>query len=455
MIVIKKFVHKNINVLSIFFLLIVSIVYMKLWFSGDESFTLHLIDFNYGGLLYHDSLDVHPPLYYILLKFIVSPFRDNFIHEVIVGRLFSLVTSLISVLYLKKIIEYLGLKMKFGYSLFIFLLIPNVIGIDNMNLSPLLMLRMYSLAGMFVIMTFYYCIKFRQSDSLLNLFFILIFSECAAYTHYYAAFMVGIMMISYFVYFAYIKNYDKAIKLCISGILVIVGYIPWILYGMARQFKDLPYGQPFYKFAIEVIFAIMLIVLFTIPLYKLYEKVSQSKKIDIIILMIVNIVVLLMTSAYSLFKNPIFLFRYLYPSLIIIEFIGFSYFVYNVFYTDKKVKGFFMKSSLLVCVILIPIFSGISLIHEIVRVQPISMAIYKNDMKISESKEKYIDLGKISTYVKPYDINGSMVNYHGQYSMFVKHLDKVPFVTDKTTEKIDNGFPNVVMDIPNVTYKRK
>lgn len=440
-----KFIKKNINILSVVLLVLISIVYMKLWFSVDENFSLNLVNYNFNGLLYWDSVDVHPPLYYILLKLFLSPFHGDFIQKMILSRIFSLITSLVAFVYIKKVINYFDIKIKWGYSLVLFLIIPNVIGIDNMNLSTLMNIRMYSMASMFVAMTLYYLLRFKVTASFKYLFLIFLTSTCAAYTHYYSAFMVGVLLISYMIVFLKNKEYKKVLSIILCGILVIISYVPWVIYGMTRQFSDLPYSQPFYKFAIEALFAICLLILFCWPCVKLYKSIDKSKKTDLLIIIYMNLIVLGTTSLYSLIKNPIFLFRYIYPSLIIIELISYSY-CFGEISKNKIIinNRFINKLATLTLVIFIPLFSLVSFVHEVIRVDPISIMIYKNDKYLEKQKGNDVDISNIKNYVQPYDINRSMLNYDVQYSMFIHHEGKRTIVNDKKRADIDNGVPNAV-----------
>ncbi|TMT01286.1 glycosyltransferase family 39 protein [Apilactobacillus kunkeei] len=441
----KVFVKKHINCLSICFLILISVAYMKLWFSVDENFSLNLVNYNFKDLLYWDSIDVHPPLYYIFLKVFLSPFHGDFIQKMILSRVFSLITSLIAFVYIKKIINYFEIKIKWGFSLALFLIIPNVIGIDNMNLSTLMNIRMYSMASMFVAMTFYYLLRFKTFHRINNLILTYISAVCASYTHYYSAFMVGILLISYLIVFFRSKEYKKSIYILICGFFVMLSYVPWVLYGMTKQFRDLPYSQPFYKFALEALFAAGLIILFCWPCVKLYRELSDTKKVDLLIIIYTNLIVLGTTSLYSLIKDPIFLFRYIYPSLIIIELISYSYCFNKISKKDIIINN--KVANKIICFVLvfgIPAFSIVSFVHEVVRVVPISAMIYKNDRMLSEQKGKDVNISYVKNYIKPYDINHSMLNYDVQYSMFIHHEGRKTIVNDKKRADIDNGVPNAV-----------
>lgn len=436
---------KHINFLSICLLILVSITYMKLWFSVDENFSLNLVNYNFSDLLYWDSVDVHPPLYYIILKLFLSPFHGDFIQKIILSRIFSLITSLIAFVYIKKIINYFEIKIKWGFSLVLFLIIPNVIGIDNMNLSTLMNIRMYSMASMFVAMTLYYLLRYKTSSKIKNLILTYVSAVCASYTHYYSAFMVGLLLISYLIVFYRSKERRKSIYIIICGLLVMLSYVPWILYGMTRQFSDLPYSQPFYKFAIQALFSSGMIILFCWPCFKLYRELSYEKKVDLLIIIYTNVIVLGTTSLYSLVKSPIFLFRYIYPSLLIIELISYCY-CFNKFskkcsIIDNKVIN---KMISYVFIFVIPAFSILSFSHEVIKVIPISLMIYKNDKMLSDQKGKDVNITYVRNYVKPYDINHSMLNYDVQYSMFIHHEGRKTIVNDKNRADIDNGVPNAV-----------
>lgn len=198
--------HNNRKLKTVFITLLISLIilsYMKIWLSSDEYFTIEMIKRSYGQIIYVDSFDVHPPLYYILLKFFLSvilPFKHSVILIIIFARIFSVICSLITIHFLIKINNYFGIDINKNIQYFIFFLIPNVLFADNMNFSPSINIRMYALASLFVVMTMYFCLKFNESGNKIDILLITVFAELSAYTHYYAAVISGLFIFSYFVY---------------------------------------------------------------------------------------------------------------------------------------------------------------------------------------------------------------------------------------------------------------
>ncbi|WP_225426402.1 hypothetical protein [Apilactobacillus timberlakei] len=421
---------------------------MKLWFSMDEYYTLDIIRYDLKTMINKDLLDVHPPLYYILLKiflYITLPFKHSLVIEIIMGRIFSIIISMISLVYLFKINKYFKICLSKSTQLFIFLILPNVIGIENLNLEPMMNLRMYSLAALFVVATWYYILKFNFENNFRSIFLVIVFAELSAYTHYYAAMMSGLFILFYFILFYFKKNKTMYSIYFFSGLLYLILYLPWIFYGLRVQFKDLSYGQPLYKSLIEGLFAIALLIFFGFPLKRIVRYSNSHYSNDLNILFYVNCFSLFPSLIYSIFKSPIYLLRYSYPSLLLVEFISVSYLFYKFNYL-RTIHNNYKRRKLYILFVIyfISFLSFFSLFHEAVKVFPISIKIYNNDNKLREINSKYVNVGKINRgNIDPYDINGSMGSYNIQYSLYLRSINKIPFLNDKKQVTVDNSiYPN-------------
>lgn len=431
-----------------------------MWISLDEYFTLEMVKRTYSGIVYVDSFDVHPPLYYIVLKFLLNiflPFKHTIILDIIFSRLFSVVCSLVMVHFLIKINSYFGITIKKHVQYVLFFLVPNVLSVDNMNFSPSTNIRMYALATMFVVLTMYFCLKYNNSSKFVYQIFIILFADLAAYTHYYAAVVAGLFIFFYFVYYLMKKNLKKCLSYLLSGILFFVIYIPWIIFGMTNQFREFVFKAPLYKTLVEFIAALIIVFIFIFPFMLLFKRVQNDKKIDLIIVLLVNITILISTTAYSFIKSPIFLIRYVYPALIIFEFISVCY-AYQMFINKENDHKKITKAIMYSIVFVMPFVSVVSLVHEVVVVLPISVNLYKNDKILANTNKKYVNIDNVKYHVKEFDFNGSKINDDTEYALYLQSVGKVGFVTDKKRYKYDlttKAYPNIHFVPETVKYMKK
>ncbi|MDR3290975.1 MAG: glycosyltransferase family 39 protein [Methanobrevibacter sp.] len=231
--------NNNINLsrilgISLFGLALISLFIMlicglnpSVWL--DEIFTLNIVTYSFKDMLIATAQDVHPPLYYIIVKMIFSLF-SVFSNPLNISDSFNVyIAKLISVLPLICLIyfSFTKLKKEFGWlacGIFTFCIVT----------MPKMMLysvevRMYSWAILFLTLSLYYAYMITKNpNNNKNWIIFACFSLMAAYTHYYA--MIGAMMI-YFLLIAYMimkrsSGYVK--KSILSIIFSILFYLPWI-----------------------------------------------------------------------------------------------------------------------------------------------------------------------------------------------------------------------------------
>lgn len=199
----------------------------NLWF--DESFTVALIRHDFTDVINIGKTDVHPILYYLLVKLIFNITNGN----IVLIRLFSSIPVIImAILGFTHIRKDLGDKVGILYTFFT-LFAPAIL-IYSMQI------RMYTWAMLFVTIMAIYSyriIKYRFASKK-NWIIFSIFSLASAYSHYYGlitAFVINVLMFAYFIIKS-LKNkkvkesrYHKNLKYSIiSAILQVLLYIPWL-----------------------------------------------------------------------------------------------------------------------------------------------------------------------------------------------------------------------------------
>lgn len=439
------------NIIAVMLVIIISIVYMKLWFSMDEYYTLDLVHSSYGGMLYKDTFDVHPPLYYIMLKAffqITLFFHHSIIYEVVLGRVFSIIFSLLTVIFLIKINKLIGINLSRATQFIMFLILPVVISAENINLSPFINIRMYALAGFFVSVTWYNLLKYENNGSNLSLFLMTIGGVLSAYTHYYAAFIVGLMLIVAFFHHLFNRDFDKAKKYFYSGVLTILMFLPWVFYAFPNQFRKVNYGQPLFKTLAEIILALIFVFVSIMIYRKMFKGLPSISRFHHGSLIVINLIVLIVSLSYSIMKSPIFLFRYIYPSILLLMF-SVLCLIIQKFKNSERTN--YLEKMVVGCLLFI---SLASFLNEIVLVRPISIRLIKNDQNLSSVKSKYVNIDKLKYTIPKYDVNNSYMNDDVQVGFYLRSIGKVPYVTDRERMLNDyqHTYPNMRKPIDNVSY---
>lgn len=208
------------------------------WF--DESFTSELISFGYGDVIFRTSLDVHPPLYYLVLKFwsnIVG------VGDIALRSLSIVLNTLgIGILYflIKKLFD---AKAALWAALFA--------SIGPFAVRYAQEARMYSLSSLILLILTYIYLKVTEAKTqkqqrAYNAAYALLLA-LALYTHYFAVLIVA----THFVHAAIAKLDSNKKRSIVARLLepeqlkrtvgAFVLYIPW-LPTLFRQFTSVNSG---------------------------------------------------------------------------------------------------------------------------------------------------------------------------------------------------------------------
>ena len=150
------------------------------WF--DEAYTVGLMQHSLSGVLYWATFDVHPHLYYVLLKL----FTLLFGRSLPVMRLFSALGAI-----LLASLGYTHLRRDFGKAVgfwFSFCVI-----FCSQTLAYALAIRMYTWAAFFVALAAIYAYRMANEPNKRNRVLFLVFALCASYTHYFGLFAAAMM----------------------------------------------------------------------------------------------------------------------------------------------------------------------------------------------------------------------------------------------------------------------
>lgn len=308
--------------------------YKAFWY--DEAYTINLVRQSFGYLWHVTANDVHPPLYYILLKLYTYVFGDS----VVALRIFSALPVIgIMLLGCTRIRKMFGNKTALS-----FLLIVILMPVSQYAASEI---RMYSLAMLFVLLSALYAYQsystFRRSD----LIKFTLFSLAAAYTHYYA--LLGVFYIYFlFLVVVVIAKREKIIPFIGYSVLFVIGYLPWLInlpgqvsqvqdeyWINAPRLKDLiiylyyPFAQeldlvatqiPLAHFAFSFCLLAVFFVLFIYIVISSRKEVFSDNALNVRLkfanlLFLAFIFTLSTAIIYSLLSKPVFVTRYMTPIL--------------------------------------------------------------------------------------------------------------------------------------------
>ena len=305
-------------------------------FSGDECWTINLAHMTTAEMITVTAQDVHPPLYYMIVRFFYLIFGNSAVLYHMVSLLPYGMLLIFCVIVIRKkfgnipaavLVTYLSL---FSYAL-------------NYNLE----VRMYSWANLFVLLTFYYEYQVLNENKTKDWCLFAVFALCAAYTHYYALLAVAFYYIILFVVSLCQKRYLK--KIMLTGIVTVAAYLPWFIVLLKSFFRtkekwwlnEIPkiWNCVYFIFESKWFFLAFLIILFffllyetntvavknggtkhskvrqiTINLQRKQEKVTLNSKMIWILSGIISAVgVVLVGEFLSYTVRPFFLERYLFP----------------------------------------------------------------------------------------------------------------------------------------------
>lgn len=198
-----------------------------IWY--DELFTVSMAEHSYGELVRFTAADVHPPLYYIIVKFflelckLIVPGTGAVIPAKLLSTLPYLLLLLYSVTWIRK---WWGI---FTGGLFLFC-------VTAMPQLPAytVEVRMYGWALFFVTAAFWHaqgCLT--ENRRYLHGAAFVLYSLAAAYTQYFAAVAAGMVYLYLLVMFLCRDRSRLREWFCYAAVSVI-GYVPW-LFALAGQ----------------------------------------------------------------------------------------------------------------------------------------------------------------------------------------------------------------------------
>ena len=187
---------------------------------GDEAFSVNTAQNTFSGIMeilyYYDN---HPPLHYFWIKI----FGDIFGHSIYIYHLASLVPFFVSIILVVTLF-----RKRLGNIPAAFLVI--ILGLGYFCIEYNVEIRMYSLAFLGVLMTFYCSYRVICAGKKSAYAGMILWALLAAYSHYYGLVTAGILIFMTTVA-VWVKNRGKAwIRGCVSMVIFLACYAPWLYF---------------------------------------------------------------------------------------------------------------------------------------------------------------------------------------------------------------------------------
>lgn len=184
----------------------------SIWF--DESYSSYITRFDYPTMLKFTAADVHPPLYYVILK----TWAHFFGHTDFAMRTLSAILGAAAIVFV-----FLWLKYKHGAS-------AAILGSLMMAISPVFVrygqeMRMYTLVTLIVFAATYFLQLAIDNGAKKWWVIYAILVAAGMYTHYFAA-LAWIAHVVYLVAIYGKKIFQK--KIILTYLAAVVMYLPWI-----------------------------------------------------------------------------------------------------------------------------------------------------------------------------------------------------------------------------------
>lgn len=321
----KNLTGKLLFVISIVVLgFMVYLLFTKPFLSVDEWFTNGLVKLRFGELVAITSSDVHPPLYYLIVKGVlkVSAFLGMQFNEVILIKSVSVIPYIILLA-----VSLTKIRKEYGwYACGLF------------SLSTILMssffiyyltARMYSWGLAFIIFSFIFVLNILKKPQLKDWILLSVFSVLAAYC-FYATAITSVCIYLFLLIYVLLNNKSEIRNFAISCVLNVVLYIPWLftllnqVSGVKKSYwiktptlessiNALSSAFPSFGFALSCIFTVI-IVLAAVYAIKRYYDSRETDDYYILSGILVFIGTVVASIVISLLFKPILLPRILVPA---------------------------------------------------------------------------------------------------------------------------------------------
>lgn len=206
------------NISFICIIIFAAAAYTLLMFNGavwyDEAYSMAMIRHSFGEICAITAQDVHPPLYYFMLKLFTAPFG----YSLAAAKVFSVIPLLLTaVLGYFKLSDIVNKKTGLLFSL-MFLLLP---AMTTFSVE----VRMYGWAALFVSGCGFFAYTAHRDGRARDFALFALSGTLAAYTHYFAMVSAGIIYAMLLIGCIRKKN---VLPWLIAAAATVIMYLPWL-----------------------------------------------------------------------------------------------------------------------------------------------------------------------------------------------------------------------------------
>lgn len=187
-------------------------------FWGDEAFTTNLVAYSVPEILIKTAADVHPPLYYLIVKLCYTLFGKQ-------GWAFHLAS--VAALALLVVFAMTAVWKRFGAETALILVTLACLTDNAINYN--VEVRMYSWGALLVLVSFYLFCRILDEPSRRHYILFTLASLAAAYTHYYCLVSVAFFYVVLLIY-TFLRRREKLKSVLIVYAVTVAVYLPWLLY---------------------------------------------------------------------------------------------------------------------------------------------------------------------------------------------------------------------------------
>lgn len=183
----------------------------------DEAYSIEFVREGVASIVASTAADVHPPLYYLILKVAEVLFGEN----PAVYRLVSLLALYINLL----VIGATYVRRRWNNATAVFYVLW--FGAAYVTFERSVAIRMYSWAALFVTAAAIFLLEYYEKGKMRDYVLGIIMTLAAMYTHYYAVFAVFVAWVMVLVAVLWRKR-ERIGKVILAGGVIAVGYLPWM-----------------------------------------------------------------------------------------------------------------------------------------------------------------------------------------------------------------------------------
>ena len=362
----------NKKTILLFFLLLTSVAGFELYNLGvislwhDEAFSALLVDYNFEEMIYRIGLDVHPPFYYIALRFWTALSGNSLFSLRLFSLFFGVLTILGTYLFTKEAFK--NKKIALFSSL--------LVGLSSFQVQYNMEARMYTLGAFLIVISSYFLLKAIKSKKWIWWLLYALAVSAGIYSHYYVFFFVfaqGLYLAhhlfgeSKFNLSSWLKNKNFQFGFGAYG-LVLISYLPWLnifskqisqvqenywipqmnIWSVPGTFFKMTTGAGIDSSRFWYILAVLMIIVIAVVIYSLLKIKSSAKWLVFLLLIIPFLFSILLSLKDSIYLDRYFIFSLpFYLTLIVGAILSIK---------NKRVQNILIALTILGSLIAIPVY---------------------------------------------------------------------------------------------------